>query len=386
MEFDLKQLGQRALDHAQALVRHSAPRPAGSPAEAQARAWTAGLLRAWGYTLEEQPFAFPAQPAYLPYYAAAGALFALFAWWMPVTPWLCFILPLVAYGLPALPTRLQNLLPARAASANLLALPPGLALADARLLLVAHLDSARAVPHNRLYYNLIRQSPNGMLRLGLVLALLAVPPLLGVAYPELVYRVAALAASLAGLVWLALDVWGQLGQRGLYTPGANDNASGVGVLLAAAEYLAAQPAQRPVAFLFTGAEEAGLFGAGEFAARLRREGCSPLVLNLDTVGAGAHQRIVVQSGAPARHRTSPELNELLERALPDAQRYDMGRRDGDFSPFLRAGLRAGGLEGCGTPASWRAYHTLADDVDHLDADSLAQAAGAVLFIAGKLSR
>ncbi|MFZ6018438.1 MAG: hypothetical protein ACOYXO_02425, partial [Chloroflexota bacterium] len=65
------------------------------------------------------------------------------------------------------------------------------------------------------------------------------------------------------------------------------------------------------------------------------------------------------------------LNSQLQAADPQASPYLARRRSGDFAPFVRAGFRATGIESSGTPAFWRAYHTLRDDLSLLDAECMA---------------
>ena len=91
------------------------------------------------------------------------------------------------------------------------------------------------------------------------------------------------------------DHLGQLG-RGTYFPGANDNASGVAMLLELVAYYS-RPENRPaysVAFLAFGAEEAGLIGSRFFVehplvplARIR------MLVNLDLLGTGQEGITVV---------------------------------------------------------------------------------------------
>ncbi len=69
------------------------------------------------------------------------------------------------------------------------------------------------------------------------------------------------------------------------SPGANDDASGVGVLLALAEAIAAEGLESTVVLMATSGEEQGLYGARAHARALRSEGADVrAVLNNDTVG------------------------------------------------------------------------------------------------------
>lgn len=77
--------------------------------------------------------------------------------------------------------------------------------------------------------------------------------------------------------------------QGELSPGANDDASGVAVVLALAEALAREPLpELEVWFLSTGSEEGILGGMQAFMKRHRREldGRRPFVLNLEVVGSG----------------------------------------------------------------------------------------------------
>ncbi|NMB89485.1 MAG: Zn-dependent exopeptidase M28 [Chloroflexi bacterium] len=201
-------------------------------------------------------------------------------------------------------------------------------------------------------------------RLSLILIAVGVASGLGLlAAPGLRAAGAALAAlSAAGLA--ALDVYDQRGTRGRFTVGANDNASGVGVLAALMQDLAGTGSQ--VGFLFTGAEETGLDGASAFAHRLAGEAGHPAVISVDMVGAGSALRVITGTRSLTRLHTDASLNRLLLRADPLAQPHLAVRRSGDFAPFLHAGIPASAIESNGTPQSWRAYHTGEDDLDLLD--------------------
>lgn len=167
------------------------------------------------------------------------------------------------------------------------------------------------------------------------------------------------------------DHLGMMGQK-TYFPGANDNASGVALLLELAAHYT-RPENRPacsVVFLLFGAEEAGLIGSGYFVQH-------PLVplanikflLNLDLLGTGEEGATVVNGrvyeGAFARLT-----------ALNDAHRYlprltARGRAaNSDHFPFSEAGVPAFFLY---TRGGSQAYHDVHDQPTAL---SLAGFAGA----------
>lgn len=137
------------------------------------------------------------------------------------------------------------------------------------------------------------------------------------------------------------DHLGMMGDK-TYFPGANDNASGVALLLELAAHYA-RPENRPacsVVFLLFGAEEAGLVGSRYFVAH-------PLVplprikflVNLDLLGTGEEGATVVNGKIyePAYQRLT---------ALNDARHYlprltARGRAaNSDHFPFSEAGVPA----------------------------------------------
>jgi len=81
--------------------------------------------------------------------------------------------------------------------------------------------------------------------------------------------------------------------------GADDNASGVAALLAAAEAVAGLETVRPITFVAFGAEEMGQLGAAHYAQSLGEAGLDDLLvmINVDTVGAG--DTAYIYAGAPA---------------------------------------------------------------------------------------
>ena len=154
------------------------------------------------------------------------------------------------------------------------------------------------------------------------------------------------------------DHLGMMGPH-VYFPGANDNASGVALLLELAAHYA-KPENRPaysVVFLLFGAEEAGLVGSEYFVKHplvpLRR---IKFLMNLDLLGTGEKGATVVNGRVfeSAYHRLT---------ALNDAHHYlpnlaARGRAaNSDHFPFSEAGVPAFFLYTRGGSA---AYHDVND--------------------------
>jgi Zn-dependent M28 family amino/carboxypeptidase len=265
--------------------------------------------------------------------------------------------------------------------------------------------------HRRAWLWLQRQSVFIAMRVSIAAALLGALILLGFPLPGVLLTMLGLAGTLAG-GWIALaELLNQFAHRNRYSPGANDNASGVGVVLALAEHFAARPpAHVRLGFLFTGAEETGLHGATAFAATvtggavsfdphsasLRGLSCAartlsgaiakskgaPLrsgrlqhdqrpmtldpaktaVLNFDMVGGGHRLGVVTRDGTLFALRTDEKLNALVHAAHPAAESLHHTLRSSDVAAFLRRGLPATGLQTLGSAEAELAYHTSNDTI------------------------
>ncbi len=167
------------------------------------------------------------------------------------------------------------------------------------------------------------------------------------------------------------DHLGMMGKH-TYFPGANDNASGVALLLELAAHYA-RPENRPacsVVFLLFGAEEAGLIGSRYFVhhplvplARIK------FLLNLDLLGTGEEGATVVNgrvhAAAFARLTALNEAHHYLPRLTARGR-----AANSDHFPFSEAGVPAFFLYTRGGSA---AYHDVNDQPAAL---SLAGFAGA----------
>ena len=154
------------------------------------------------------------------------------------------------------------------------------------------------------------------------------------------------------------DHLGTMGKTA-YFPGANDNASGVALLLELAAYYA-RPENRPaysLVFLLFGGEEAGLVGSRYFVAH-------PLVplprikflLNLDLLGTGEAGATVVNGKVlPAAFARLAQLNET-HHYLPSLAARGKAANS-DHYPFSEAGVPAFFLY---TRGGSPAYHDVND--------------------------
>ena len=119
--------------------------------------------------------------------------------------------------------------------------------------------------------------------------------------------------------------------------GADDNASGVGVLLAAAESVRDVETPYTIRFVAFGAEESDLDGSGYFVEQLDPAERANIVamVNLDSVSAG---------DIPYVYGDAAEVRDWVRTAAAETgQRMDtvpVGNlhRDADYYPFQRAGI------------------------------------------------
>jgi len=126
------------------------------------------------------------------------------------------------------------------------------------------------------------------------------------------------AAGIASL-FLTAPLLLDLSVRGVDGEGANDNASGVAVLLSLAEQMAQLPLDSTeVWFVATGGEEIGLVGARAFAERYGKALKDAYFFAIDTVGAG-RIHYTIQESFPQRADVPHEVVDILVTASEKGQ-------------------------------------------------------------------
>ncbi len=369
-----EEISNRAQEILRRILEEIGPRPAGSRAEKQAQEVIGRIIAEKGLRLMWFDVPFRPGPRMEFYNFLAGVGLAAAAYGLARgSIWLSLLMPFFIAALPELVwLARRSAPPGGGKSANLLALPAETQPEALDLILIAHMDSAPARPYGmELWHQWREQAHKTALRIALIVAILGIMDLVGFILPPAILIAAQAVAFLLAAVFLFHDLWEGIGGRGNFTPGANDNGSGAAVTAALAEALAMQPPQSArVGYLFSGAEEAGLYGARQFAGYLAGRDYQGMVVSVDMVGAGWKLKAVSGTGKTFRLRTDAEVLELLERADPSIERLHYDRRSGDFEAFCRAGIRAAGIEAEGTRRSWRAYHTVKDDIDIIDPEML----------------
>jgi hypothetical protein len=249
-------------------------------------------------------------------------------------------------------------------SQNILAyIPQKSAKAKSRVVLLAHLDT-----------DIARFSARPEMR--------PFSPYLFASLPVITFLAALLTATNA-TIWLrrfvSLLMVGQAGliiadEIGPDTTGANDNASGVSLLLCLAEELARRPLKNTeVVLAFTGCETAGCNGAAELAAKYGKSWEGTWWLAIDSVGAGELCWVTEQgwSNEPgSQYHSNTEINALLTQVA--AENPTLGvigrplRTVNAVGPLVAQGCKATavmGYERAGdTPVNWRQLDDTPDEL------------------------
>jgi len=157
--------------------------------------------------------------------------------------------------------------------------------------------------------------------------------------------------------------------RGRIHNGADDNASGVAVLLELARRVAADPARRPVCFVTFSGEEIGLLGSTAFVEhqQVPRERMAFMV-NLDMVGRNPDRPLQVLGDGFA-----PGLREIVTEAAGEAgvevEFHGTSMSDNsDHAPFFDARIPLVAF----FSGFHRDYHRPGDDADKLDYQRMAR--------------
>lgn len=236
-------------------------------------------------------------------------------------------------------------------------------------ILMAHLDSAPASFAYR-----PEQVKNFSVSIYLSTALIAtgvMVPIFAVAgYPIPVWFLWLLTLALGGQIMLTgLDFW-----RFGYTPGANDNLSGVAASVAAASRLwRHMPDDAEVRLVITSAEEAGMLGAQHYWQQHKDElqAREVYVVNLDTVG-NKNIRYIIKSGGFTPVLYTNRLTQTAALASKQNEHFSSitagTHKIGDFDSvwFQRAGINAVTIASYDDDTMMPHIHTPNDKAEYVD--------------------
>ncbi len=373
MNLDKQTIGQKAMEMLTHLVEEIGARPAGSGGEKRTFDWLEEQFHTTRLETLRFPVSYQPEPGFFPYYTIAALGFAIAGLTMAANGWVTLLLPLLILLLPEGTMWLQlKLLPFKEGSSNLLVLPKGAHAQQMDVILCAHVDTARAIPDGfPLWKSWRDKSIYTMMRVANILIIPGILQFMGMDISGLLLTLGQSLAFGMAAILLIQDIWEALASKGRFSPGANDNGSGVSLLASLALAMAEKPpAGFTPGFLFTGAEECGLHGARQFTDFMKENSLNAPVISVDMVGAGSGMRITTQCGTLRPVKADEKLNELIKRADPYAVFHAIPRRWGDFVPFAQAGIPAAHLENVGSKRSWAEYHTPNDTLDGIDPDMM----------------
>jgi hypothetical protein len=371
---------QTALEHASALAF---PRLVGSPGEARAVRYIAEQFRRCGLTVAEEPFGFSTRP-----WGILRAALGLSAVVTMTAAWAVGRHPFLACLLAALPVALGLF-----SGQLILRLLSG-AVRDDR-----EVSDGSGLGRSR---NLVARRPADAGGKGPLVVLMAHYDSKGQGMSLVLRILLFLTFSIGGIglflraVWMAMEMVGGIDVLsagfGLLSalsalamspmradnrsPGAVDNASGVGVLIGLAEAVGGDSKVFPraeILFVATGAEEVGLQGAFAFLKRHAVEMSGErrvYVLNFD--GSGVAGKVYVSSKTGLRRRSPHLLRLIREAGAAEGVRvrspaFVIGAM-ADHFPFVGAGIEAATFASFGWDSL--AIHTPRDTPDRLNAEMM----------------
>jgi hypothetical protein len=366
------------------------PRGACTEAEGRAAVYIGERFAERGLETSVQEFSTITTYSYLyVIYLSIAIACGVLSYWFPyfVAPVAVIIAAVFALDLETFPL-LSRLLPHRK-SRNVLGEIPAEE-GEVRLVVVAHYDSARAALsfHPKRVKN-FRMSFSMMI--GSILAVSAL------ALSNLVIRaitgssnfwvwVAALVFSVYLLVPLVLMLHREVVMD--YTPGANDNASGVVTMLALVDKMSEPESRLPgVMFVATGAEEVGTVGMIEFLKANGERVKDALIVNLDNLGTG-HLCYIDCEGMLLGHRSSPVLL-WLSGLVTEKKQFPIWQApyrllSTDATPALARGYSAMSVMAFDDEGGLPNWHWQSDTVDNIDMENIEVARGFLWNLVKKL--
>lgn len=373
--------------HVCGLAGEIGPRPSTGPGERRAAEFIAAAMRATGGEPNVESFLSP-KSGWRPFALASAmalAAEALFLLW-PRPAGAALASAIVASALACailellfIPNPLAWALP-KAPSQNVWMRIAPRGVARGRVLVVAHYDTHRTplAYSSPAWVRIFRSLTSlGMGASALLAAIFAA----GILFPGASgLRAASLLVSVIHLLLFALTAQADLAP---HTPGANDNASGVGALLALADRFRASPMESSdLWFLATGCEEVGLYGMRAFVraheADLRDRKAPFSVVNIDSIGGrGCGPCFISSEKLLATFPSDPGLLALAAETMRD--RPDLEARQAayqgaytDGAIAIKAGLPTITFLGLDKRGWIPHVHQMSDVVANVDPEALAR--------------
>jgi hypothetical protein len=370
----------RWMDHVRALAHEIGPRGSTTSQERKGAEYCQGVLAHLGLQARMDFFS-SASSIYFPHLLASAIMLAAFALYPLLGRWsagLATLLSLLALvsDLLELSFRdnpLRRWVP-QGDSQNVVAVIPPAQEHRQDLILVGHVDSHRTP--------LIFRSPRWV---SVYKAFTTVVFVLFCAQVVL-YALGTLTqwswvwpASIASAVGaLLLAAMCLQADRTPYSAGANDNATGAGLVLALAENLQSEPLWYTRVWLAcTGCEEVQHYGAIDFFRRYRDKMLKPMALVFEMLGC-AGPAWLTQEGIIVPFRADPRLVNLAQRLAAEMPQWGahaaaINGGNTEMADALRAGVPALTLIGMTPEGEMPYWHQVEDTVDKIDPQALKNA-------------
>ncbi len=162
----------------------------------------------------------------------------------------------------------------------------------------------------------------------------------------------------------------------LRSPGANDNATGVAVILEVARILAATALNRTIQFVCFSGEEKGYWGAEAYSAKVKQANLNlRFLLNLDQIGfPAANKTVVIEHDKDNIMSSNDQASQFFAETVAQVaqtrlnvpiERAEIERSD--YMPFEALGFTVFGLYESG---NYQHQHTDRDTIEKVDFDYL----------------
>lgn len=174
------------------------------------------------------------------------------------------------------------------------------------------------------------------------------------------------------LLMLVVFLLGEAGGR--YTVGANDNASGVGIMLATMSRLAGDPLEHTDVWgVATARGFAGGRGMIALLKRHRRQLKDAYIINIDHAGSG-QVKVITREGTMLGFRCSRKLKRLAFRAADRSEDLDIGKGKCRVKKSNAMVARVRGYRsisiGCVSGGTYPGFRSLDDTTEIIDRESL----------------
>lgn len=368
-----------AMDHVRHLVEMIGPRGSTTAEEKEAALYSHKRLASFGLLPTMEPFR-SARSAWLPaalfwsVVLASGFIFLGGGWLRAV-----IALVLAVTGLASIlleltfrPNLLRWVLP-KGESQNVWARIEAKSEVREQVVLVAHLDSHRTplVFSSRTWVGWFeRLVPIGMAFVVLLIVIFA----LGIVLPLPWLQPLAIGLMVIALGMLILMMQADFTA---YSPGANDNATGIGVVLSLAEQLAENPLEHTAVWIvLTGCEEVGCYGSDDFIRKHRNDLGDAAWITIDTVGSyGGVPVFLSQETFLSTAKSDEQLLETMRdisQRHPDLHAHEISMKGSytDSAIGFKHGLRVLTLESHQADGTLSNWHRPTDTIDAISPECM----------------